>query len=1023
MTLNFAELGRLERLLISEGSSKDASSELSAINRWLNSGETPDHLHEPLVRLAEIARNAENRRATEIAIGCLAYVRREFENDEARCQAILHFAQQRVDSLENDGVYFANVILAPADESDARALFEAAIGDATYSTRKLIDGAREFVQRHEGENSIFGRLAADLSVLVSIVENPDTNEFADIARAALIYFWETADAIPDDLGLIGRLDDAYVVQQAVDQVRPNRASLTNYLEQRVRRWPFLRSLKFGVAEAPTPISDYLLVNSALLLDVLEPGSRPIVVLLVDVGPLSYLLAFVAALASVSEVVHSDGAVLERGDRLVERDGRFEVVFNRYLREEGESFVICDVQSATHVQVIHPARGKNSETLHTMGVTELGNFRRTAVGVDKRRRSTVKLDVASRKVGALERLFGTTTPIMLDSHSPVVLVVAPLQKTKQLAKNLRLFGAVAADVVPTGHLRRTEDGFDVDYWSKYGIGGEPMLCVVRSIDEAYECVVSPPFKHRRVSTVVAEIRPGSSDAAQLARIADSGVSVLSFVAPGDADTLEVFAKQEAALWSWDQKWFGELFVPKGDDPNENPLVKYEHRLRRRLETVTHVETVAFAELSRIGELLTSMRRAPDSEDNEPLSDWTNRTWWLLLRMCRLLTPMTPNERDSFCGSIEDLSNSLQENRFRWSAKALSDGIEVVKSLTQALTALDEINPKYERLIKLTSSYPRATISVAERDRQRLADVLSGLQVRVSSRWSSIDGEDVHIIPAWYGRSCMNSVAFSSSAERRILLFYPLEAEWFDRSKQRREHTLAETDGMVNRNPAIPITERRRPAEGSTILTIQERFDDVDEVLRDSIYRFVDTERRKVSERSDARIVGFVGGAWAAFTSAHRIVTVSHLIDVGGDGTDVISTVVADLQIGDIVLLLRESDRDALRERAHRTLSIETIRAADLWKRVLGEYVESNPNLEELRQKLARADCPRSLQTISNWISNKHVIGPAHAANTLLAIAEATGSSETTRGTRDLRISYRRCSWRSHHGRQMVSKSCY
>ena len=104
------------------------------------------------------------------------------------------------------------------DEANARALFEAAIGDASYSEQELIDATRTFIQIHNEKNSLFGRLAADLDTLVSLIADDASGEYVEIARAALTYFVETADAIPDDLGFVGLLDDAYIVQQAVDQI-------------------------------------------------------------------------------------------------------------------------------------------------------------------------------------------------------------------------------------------------------------------------------------------------------------------------------------------------------------------------------------------------------------------------------------------------------------------------------------------------------------------------------------------------------------------------------------------------------------------------------------------------------------------------------------------------------------------------------------------------------------------------------------------------------------------------------------
>ena len=988
MALTFAELGKLERLLISEGAGCEASVELNRTNEWLRNGEFGTVIKEPLIRLAEAARNADNKTAAEIALGSLILVRREFECDEGRCHSVLRFAQQRVDAIENRNLYWANVVLSARDEEDARALFDAAIGDRSYSTQELIAAATDFASRHQGENSILGRLAADLSRLVEVVEGGKASEPTEIARAALLYFAEKADAIPDDFGLVGLLDDAFIVQQAAEAMFPERANLTAYLEDSITRWPFLRNLRFDIDDRPNLISDYMLVNSALLLHLLAAEGGSTVVLVDDIGPLPYLLAIVGALANISEVADAGRATLKRGDRLMDRDGTGEAVFNRYYREEGTSLVICDAQVATHAQVVHPARRNASEILQTIPVAELGNFRRTATGVDKRTRNVIKVAVGDREAGPLEQLLGTTTPIMLDPRSPVVLVVAPIQKTRRMAENLKLFGGLARDVVPTGQLRRTEDGFDIEHWSTRGIGGEPMLCVVRSVDEAYEAVVSLPFERRRVSTVIAPVRPDSPDSSQLVRIHDSGVSVLAFASPQDPDAPDIFGGREFSFWLWDVAWFGQLYWPRIDSSTQ-PIVAYERRLRQRLGTKNQVAIVPFDALSAITCVLVELDQ--DGEDNEPLMDWMKRAWLLLLRFCRWLTPIGHDTRVEFAAAILELASQHHANRYRWSPRQLTKGKKIVELFEGALSLIGDRNPKHERLISLASVSPGATVWVPERDRAPVTKALADVDVRVLSRDLGEQDAELRVIPGWYGRYAMEKLAFASRFERQTLLLYEPEVEWFKRAQQRRERAISKVKGLVSRYAAIPLTESE-PAPLSLVSPDSKRFGDVDDVFRKSIDRFVDRRRRDTGELVPATVVGFMGGSWAAFTLNHRVILVRDVVDGRDDNTEIAPATVSDLRVGDLVLLLRESTRDAVRERASVSLSERTVRAADLWKRALRIYTRTHPNLEELREKLKRAGCAKSVQTIRAWITHDYMIGPQQAESVIPAIAVVTHNTE-------------------------------
>ena len=227
------------------------------------------------------------------------------------------------------------------------------------------------------------------------------------------------------------------------------------------------------------------------------------------------------------------------------------MFKNYASFDGAGFLSCDRSAATHVQLVHRARRNQSKVIQTIPIDQIWNFRRTSTGIDKRRKSKIRVDIGDRETGPLEQLFGAKRPIVLDSSSSQILVVAPIQRTREIAQKLDLFGIATADVAPTGHLRRTEDGFDVTPWSKHGVGGEPTLFVVSSVDEAYEYVlVQRESNARPIVSVIAPVRPDSADASQLARIAADGIGVLAFVDPQDRESLEIFDQKGMSFWAWD-----------------------------------------------------------------------------------------------------------------------------------------------------------------------------------------------------------------------------------------------------------------------------------------------------------------------------------------------------------------------------------------------------------------------------------------------------------------------------------------
>ena len=994
MALKFSELQKIERILIATAGECDAQIELERIlDRPEWGGLDPDVVG-VLTRLANVARTAACRRSAQLALGALLYVTKEWKSDRGKCHAVLQFVNQRIDSIETAGMYWANVVLANDEEADARALFEAAKGDETYTTEELRVGARQFIENHQGEDSIFGRMSADLARLLDILDDQERSDsHRELARAALTYFIEVADAIPDELGLVGFLDDAFIIQQAVDQVLPGRADLTGYLEEKTRQWPFLRNLCITKDGQGHPVSDYFLINCALLLDLLKKGGQSSAVVVSDSGPVPYLVGLVGALAYIGEGIRSeDFPALKDGDRLMDRDGHGEVIFKGYLHAEGTAFTPCGRSIATHVQLTYPARGRQAEMVQTIPLPELGNFRRTAIGVDKRKKAKIKIDVGNREAGPLEQLFGTNRPIMLSAHSPQVLVVAPIERTRSLARALSLFGVAVADAVPTAHLRRDEDDFSVNYWTKHGLGGEPILCIMRSIDEAYDYVLSPLFENRNIANVVAPVRPDSADANQLARIAEQGVSVLAFVEPGDIETIEILSERKTSFWSWDQDWFGLLYWPAATSDGEHPIAVYERQIRRRVKLSYEVETISCDQLAEASRTLASMSKKGDAADLDPLGMWTIKGWGVLLRLCRQLTPLTSEERERFGELTEELSSDIDANRRRWTEDVEEQAQKVVRALKGVISMLAERNPKSEMVERICREHSGVTVVVAERDRIKMTKHLSGYGVRVGSSILPGRDEGLIVLPAWYERSRMEGMVFGSTADEFRLVLYEPEAAWFDSALRRRSASVRLAKNVVAKNASIPISEDLRGTDSIHRERATGEFGDLDGVLRSSIHRFIHTKRREAPERSvSARVVGFLGGCWAAFTRYHDLIMVNHLFDDESDTTPtVVVTDVNNIESGDILLLLGGSDRDAVRARAEQNLTAETIERSALWKRALNEYLQLDEDFESLRMKLRHEGCDKTLSTIRHWIVKEGAIGPQRVDVEIPAIARATGN---------------------------------
>ena len=1000
MSLTFGELRELEKRVLAE---YEAVSNLEIDKIIDSSAELLQKLGcsseqtEIALRLAEHARNAKSERARSIAAGTLIYIREFLASDSGKAGAILRFARHRVETLELQGLYWSKPVLSEREESDARALFEAAIGDSTYSSAHLEDVARTFIAEHKGEAYMFGRLAADLELLLEVSNESKYGEEAKgLARAALTYFAETADAIPDDFGLVGLLDDSFIVQQAIDQILPGRAGIKDYLESVIRKWPFLANLRFNFGGETHPISDFLLTNSALVTDQLDSQNTSSAILLPEKGPLPYLLGLVAALAVVAAAAETEQMpVLQQGDRLVDRDGKGEVVFQSYVRLQGTECLPCNYEDATHIQVVYPKRRGRAEVRQTIPVYELGNFRRSSGQYDKRRVARIKVDVANRKAGPLEQLFGLSSPIILDSALPATVVVSPIGRTKNLAEELDLFGFATADVVPTAGVHRGEQGFGSQMWGKEQMGGEPILYVLKSIDEAYEYVIDRTASGRPVSSVIAPVRLDSSDAVQLSQIIRAGTNVLALVHPEDQQSLEILRDASVSFWNWNDEWFGALHWQSDFRQKEHPISRYESSVRSQVQGHTTAEPVAFRELDEAGRLLNCLSSRLGTDDESSLADWINRAWRVFLVLCRQVVPLSHKDHSHIAEEISALDDLQIASRRRWAQQDKENAAAFVERMLAAFDQVAKQSPKLLKLKQLVSDCPELSIVTLARYVPALEDLFVDSAVTVCSRMPNRPTDSLGVVPAWYGKGRMDTWLRASTFLEVRVLTYEAESAWWAASRRRRERARAFASELVRENSHIPLPSIRpdQPVRSDQIPKIP-IYADVDEMVQSSIRRIA-TRRRDgdLSDDVDANLVGFVGGAWAAFTDRHRLNTVTHLFHGSTDSDQtqgLSSTFVDKTQPGDVVLMLSGSDRDAIRELVQSTLALEVIDAAELWKIALKRFAKSASSLEEVRAKLASEGCTRSIATIRYWLTDDYVIGPQRTAEDVEAIARVTGS---------------------------------
>lgn len=993
--LTFGETAQLERHLLELGQSvldQDVDTFLRSHSEWLRNlaGEVRSQVGgDTLVLLAELVRNNEDVHAKQLAMGGLLKVWRDVERYPDRARFAARFALQRAQELAGHTPMWTGVELSPEDDAAARELFEAARADRSFTDPELITAAHDFIDLHGETAGMFGRLASDLETLVEIVRDQARPDHLETARAALTYFAVVADAVPDDLGLVGLLDDMVVVQRAVADIRPERAALTGCLNRVVSRWPFVTELSLGVVDGEYPVSEFLALNSALLLeDVLADGMQRVALVVPTAGPLPLLCGFMRALAEARELVCSDAAVTyQAGERLVDRVDGAEIVFEGYRAASGTSLDVADRDNATHF-VFSGVSGQRRYQ-RTSPISWLARFRRSArkAGSLKRGRTRhVRFADQDMRLGPLERLFGATEPRPLPAQRRrVVVVTRPLRTAREALGKLTLLGTPLIDVLPMTEARLVDDSIEEQACSKSGPGGIAMLTLVRNAAVALEIVERDP---KAVAAVVVGIRPESTDALNTVSIARAGVPILAIVEDGDADTRELLAEQAFGFWAWHSAWFSALHWPT-HVPEGHAVAEFECQMRSVAGTRVHVVPVDLDELETAFELLADVEQdARDSED-ELFQTFVASGFTLLKILRGIVTHLGKPSARLLDTRFAHLDAQLERGAHWWNDARIDKARAARDGLMAARGRLEKSNPKAAALAEWRQAHPLGVIAcrraVGELMRDELGDATpSWVAARPLKRPPDV------CIPTWDGAERMDRLLWPPVGDDVKLLLYGMERRWYEDSRLRRQRLRARLAALAATRETFKGLRLEPPPPAEPEL--REALLDEDVVIararRASVERVIGGNS---GEKTEARLVHFAGGYWAAFTPERRIHTVTHLLDQDrATGERLEEVPASQLRAGDLAVLLRGSDSDAIREIVDGMAGSDLRHKAACWQRAVRRFAEEHC-LDELVAKLAEAGCARHRFTVRQWLEEDR-IRPRHSGSDIEAILAATGDPE-------------------------------
>ncbi len=950
--------------------------------------------------------------AARLARGGLAYLYRNNHVDPVPLGSlgllddafVAGYAAHAIQEKTGETIRYRPPRLGPGEQAKAEAMFRDLLDRPDDQDDVLPELAEIALTKlgHLLESGLFRRLRRNVYFLShALADRGRSADHRQIARAALHYVAAEQDAIPDSLGLIGFLDDYFVADLAVGLIDPGQSPWMNLIDTVVGAWPFLNMVSFGDGQKGTSASEFLMVNAALTCPVLRGQENHLTHLVLPrTGPLPLLLGFFASLGELLSAHRRQGSAVPF------KVGQKVLVDGKAVRE----FVGCRRDGGRIVLRVRKNRRERGLTnLGTIEEVPIEELHRLAPA-DASRVTRGRLSTSAGRdgpLGVLDFLFLAADPVTVPPDMPQVVVVTPVGLSRGTAEDVSLFGHRLCDTVPMGNL--TVSG-DISPWSaQFGIS-RPAVLVVPDLDRACEYVEGEGEKV--ALTIVDASGHNAGRLAALSRLHAIGARVLVTVGQADADGV-IDDGSDSVVWEWDRPDFESVYVePDTSAANGDPVRAYERDVVRAVSVSAEVVPVHAPEVEEAVRSVNALKRLAEARGEDvpqELEEALAGSFAVLTRLLRCPFRLSSHPRLAADLSARlDALSGLQGSGLFLSGEELQAVADAERRLRSLFLSLQQRNAKEEALTELRRTCPELVVVCGDVE---LLDGVEELRVRTAASALDEEGgrrESCYVVAGWFGRGTMTRLLRPPFATPLHLLLYGPEASWHRSFVRRVREGSAARQVRTARGRLFPGVGKwpDRPtadpagADGEPTTASGETPDAI------QTYLFSERRRRLTvqatpshdEEAIEARLVTFDGG-YAFLTDDYQGKLATHLLADAADGEDAELEVVPArrLRRGDVLLFLRGSSRDVIRQTADGLLPAGERERSGAWRRALLRYrQQENCSVEVVWRRLREHGCPLSLAAVENWFTDENMISPLNVDREVEAILALTQDPELRDG---------------------------
>jgi hypothetical protein len=822
------------------------------------------------------------------------------------------------------------------------------------------------------------------------------------ARSALLYLADGHDAVPDAFGILGLLDDVYVIDRTYAIVKGTARCLPlllTFLDQ----WPFVADLALA-GTPPMPLDRFNQYFTCACLNSLFAERQPDLLIVRESAGSCAIAALFAALQCArmqSDCLEAEISAWREGQPVVISDGqqKFKALFKRVELLGGRPKVRLGVRKSGSLTVdmnVAPYIARS-----VIPHKQLCDGNALSVWLKNRH-----LDPLVMLTGGRRRL----------QRQECVLLVGPRNKIDDYFSCLRPFGTSASALVGTRYVGTDSTHRDLGQ----GTSDTPFIYACSDTAIAWDLITKPPEHVSGWRVIVDGARAGRTLRTSLEHV-DVPVCIVAEL--HEREAAADLIRRGMVVWALEHR---DVEAPSSSTPRtsdkDDTLTRSLRRSGAHSAQTMDVRTVHSDFLERAVACLGKLRSSGDNEASAGALEYAVAAFIRKAISCPFQSSEIEHRLDQEARKIEAQASVLRIYDTR---------AEEVVALFKRWTAPTPRTDRQSELVDLIENIPPSrSIAIVCRS-ARIAETCREVTERDAklkrATWTNLERlrksapYDWVIVPGWLDKMSMREIANNGYSGRLGLILYPFEQRWFSsirEASQKWERRLEEKTTTSLRR----LTAVSKLNTGGASLWPEQADEHVKAVTQDSPDDAVEESDAPVFEEIEARTIAALqkriehektnratasarlvlfeeDGAYAFLPPAGRVIVLadsdgpldSRLLK-GSDAERVLFRTVSRLEHGMVLAFSSGDDRDLVDARAdqfipHAPAVRETARA---WKDALKRHLKpTTAGYTDFSRRLALEGERRDPYTIRTWATHTNSIAPRNYRVVVPLIATLTG----------------------------------